>query len=471
MHEIYESILPKRYASEEMAELFSDDRRYRTWRRLWVSLAGAESRLGLPVTDEQVAELEQNIDNIDYECVSQREALVHHDVMAHIYAFGKAAPKAAGIIHLGATSCYVTDNADLILYRDALEILRGRLIKLIAILCRFSKTYSTTPALGYTHYQPAQPVTVGKRACLWIQDLKSDLDELDFVMSSIKFLGCRGTTGTEASFMDLFEGETDKIDEMNRMIAQDFGFSECFPISSQTYPRKLDVRILNCLSSIAQSMCKMATDIRLLQHDGILEEPFGQSQIGSSAMAYKRNPMRCERICSLSRYLISDAFNAVQTASNQWLERTLDDSANRRLAMPEGFMTADSILILGAYVVSGLRVNEKLTERSVKDLLPFLATEDILMEGVKRGGDRQALHEVIRKVSMDAVEAKRSGEPYDLISHLACENGFNMTEEEMRSILDPQKFIGRSEEQTLRYLRELEPLTEGVDMEVKEITA
>ena len=471
MGDVYRSILPARYASRQMAELFSDDSRYRTWRKLWVSLARAESVLGLPITEDQVRELEQNIEPIDYECAEQREAEVHHDVMAHVFAFGKAAPGAAGIIHLGATSCYVTDNADLILYRDALEILRDRLIKLIAILCRFSKTYSNTPVLGYTHYQPAQPVTVGKRACLWIQDLRSDLDEMDFVLENLCFLGCRGTTGTEASFMELFGGDTDRIDEMNRMIAGDFGFSRCFPISSQTYPRKVDVRIMNCLSSLAQSMYRMATDIRLMQHDRILEEPFSDGQIGSSAMAYKRNPIRCERICSLSRFIMTDAFNAVQTASSQWLERTLDDSANRRLSMPEGFLAADAILMLGAFIASGLRVNVGMAVRSVEEQLPFIATEDILMEGVKRGGDRQALHEVIRRCSMEASEALKNGEKYDLINRLAKETCFRMTEEEMRSILDPGRFTGRAEEQTLRYLKEMEPLTEGVDLTVEEIKA
>ncbi|MBR6312199.1 MAG: adenylosuccinate lyase, partial [Oscillospiraceae bacterium] len=329
MTERYESPLASRYASERMLELFSADTRYRTWRRLWAALAREEMKLGLPITEAQAAELEAHIEDIDYECVRAREKEVRHDVMAHVYAYGKAAPSAAGVIHLGATSCYVTDNADLIIYRDALRLLRGELLAVLKNLAAFADRYKATPTLGYTHYQPAQLVTVGKRAALWMQDLLTDLGELDFAAENIKFLGCRGTTGTEASFLDLFDGDEGKIDAMNAALAADFGFSECFGVCGQTYPRKVDSRIMNALSSIAQSCCKMANDIRLLQHDRQVEEPFEDSQIGSSAMAYKRNPIRCERICSLSRYLIADAANAPMTASVQWLERTLDDSANR----------------------------------------------------------------------------------------------------------------------------------------------
>ncbi len=392
MTDRYETPLSSRYASDYMLRLFSQDNRYQTWRRLWASLARHEMELGLPVTQEQVAELEAHITDIDYETVRQREKEVRHDVMAHIYAYGKAAPSAAGIIHLGATSCYVTDNADLIIYRDALRYIRKELLRVIANLAAFADRYRSLPALGYTHYQPAQPVTIGKRAALWMQDLVSDIEEIDFVLGCIRFLGCRGTTGTEASFMDLFEGDEAKIDEMNRGIASDFGFAGCFDVCGQTYPRKVDSRILNALSSVAQSCCRMANDIRLMQHDRQVEEPFARDQIGSSAMAYKRNPMRCERICSLSRYLMADAANAPATASLQWMERTLDDSANRRISMPEGFLCADAIIRLAQNVTAELHVNEKIVEKTLREFLTFMATENLLMEAVKRGvlygGDR-----------------------------------------------------------------------------------
>ena len=385
----YESPLSSRYASEYMLHLFSSDMRYQTWRKLWIALAKAERALGLPVSASQIADLEAHVTDIDYDCVRQREKEVRHDVMAHIYAYGKAAPSAGGIIHLGATSCYVTDNADLILYRDGLRHLRSELLKVIANLADFAGRYKALPTLGYTHYQPAQLVTVGKRACLWMQDFVSDLEELDFVLASIPFLGCRGTTGTEASFMELFDGDTQKIDEMNRMIASEFGFDRCFDVCGQTYPRKMDSRILNVLSSIAQSCYRMANDIRLLQHDRQIEEPFEKNQIGSSAMAYKRNPMRSERICSLARYLMADAMNAPMTASTQWMERTLDDSANRRISMPEGFLCADAILRLAQNVTDGLHVNEKIIKKTVMEYMPFMATENLMMEAVRRGGDRQ----------------------------------------------------------------------------------
>ena len=362
MNDRYESPLAGRYASAFMLTLFSPQKRVETWRRLWVALARAEHELGLPISAEQVAELEAHITDIDFDFAARREKETRHDVMAHIDAYGKAAPSAAGIIHLGATSCYVTDNGDLILYREGLRYLRGELLKLLKSLSIFAERYKATPTLGYTHYQPAQPVTVGKRATLWMQDFLADLEELDFVLGSLRFLGCRGTTGTEASFLDLFDGDEEKIDELNRRIAGEFGFSECFPVCGQTYPRKLDSRILNSLSALAQSACRMAQDIRLLQHDRQIEEPFEDTQIGSSAMAYKRNPMRCERICSLSRYLIVDAINAPLTASAQWLERSLDDSANRRLSLPEAFLCADAILRLAQNVSAGLRVNEKVIE-------------------------------------------------------------------------------------------------------------
>ncbi|MBQ2775421.1 MAG: adenylosuccinate lyase, partial [Clostridia bacterium] len=387
----YESPLSSRYASQYMLKLFSSDTRYQTWRKLWVALAKAEMNLGLLVTKDQVAEMEAHIEDIDYSVVQQREKEVRHDVMAHVYAFGKAAPSAAGIMHLGATSCYVTDNADLVIYRDALLYLRGELLKVVANLADFAYKYKALPTLGYTHYQPAQLVTIGKRATLWMQDFLSDLSEIDFAIENIKFLGCRGTTGTEASFVDLFDGDYSKIDEMNKQIAADFGFTECFDVCGQTYPRKVDSRILNALSSVAQSCYRMANDIRLLQHDRQLEEPFEKNQIGSSAMAYKRNPMRSERICSIARYLMADALNAPMTASTQWLERTLDDSANRRISMPEGFLCADAILRLSQNVTDGLLVNEKIVEKTVKEYLPFIATENLMMEAVKKGGDRQKL--------------------------------------------------------------------------------
>ena len=452
----YESPLSSRYASEYMLHLFSADMRIQTWRRLWVSLAKAEMELGLPITQEQVSELEAHITDIDFECAAQREKEVRHDVMAHVYAYGKAAPSAAGIIHLGATSCYVTDNADIILYRDGLKYLRGELLKVVANLAEFADRYKSMPTLGYTHYQPAQLVTVGKRATLWMQDFLSDLEELDFVIGSMKFLGCRGTTGTEASFVELFGGNTEKIDAMNRRISADFGFENCYPVCGQTYPRKLDSRILNVLSSIAQSCYRMANDIRLLQHDRQVEEPFEKNQIGSSAMAYKRNPMRCERICSLARYLMADAMNAPMTASTQWLERTLDDSANRRISMPEGFLCADAILRLSQNVTNGLHVNEKIVEKTVREYLPFIATENLMMEGVKRGGNRQELHEIIRKCSMAAAAKMKNGETWDLLADLAEYAAFGMTKQEMEAVLDPVRYIGRCPEQVDRFLASIQ---------------
>ena len=390
--------------------------------------------------------------------------------MAHVYAYGKAAPSAAGIIHLGATSCYVTDNADLILYRDALRYLRGELQAVLANLAAFARRYAATPALGYTHYQPAQPVTIGKRAALWMQDFRADLEELDFVLGTMRFLGCRGTTGTEASFMDLFEGDGGKIDEMNRRIAARFGFERCFSVCGQTYPRKVDSRILSCLSAIGQSAYRMAGDIRLLQHDRQVEEPFEEHQIGSSAMAYKRNPMRCERICSLSRYLMADAMNAPMTASTQWLERTLDDSANRRISLPEGFLCADAVLRLVQNVTTGLRVNEKVVDRAVREYLPFLATENIMMEAVKRGGNRQELHERIRQHSMAATARMKEGEPCDLLERLAGDPAFGMTRAELDAVMDPRIYTGRCAEQVERLIAEYEPLLQDAPRADAEIS-
>ncbi len=469
MTDKYESPLSSRYASDYMLHLFSQQKRIETWRKLWISLAKAEHSLGLPITEKQIEELEAHITDIDFACAAAREKEVRHDVMAHVYTYGKAAPSAAGIIHLGATSCYITDNADIVLYRDGLKYLRGELLKVIANLSRFAETYKAMPTLGYTHYQPAQLVTVGKRATLWMQDLVSDLVELDFVVETMKFLGCRGTTGTEASFLELFDGDTAKIDEMNRRISADFGFSQCFDVCGQTYPRKLDSRILNCLSSIAQSCYRMANDIRLLQHDRQVEEPFEKNQIGSSAMAYKRNPMRSERICSLSRYLMADALNAPMTASTQWLERTLDDSANRRISMPEGFLCADAILRLAQNVTDGLHVNEKIVEKTVREYLPFIATENLMMEGVKNGGDRQQLHEIIRTCSMDATAKMKNGERWDLLADLAGHPEFGMTKQEMEAVLDPMLYTGRCAEQVESYVKKVAPLIAGIDSEQAEI--
>ena len=469
MKDRYESPLSSRYASAYMLELFSPDKRYETWRRLWVALARAEHELGLPVTQAQVDELEAHVTDIDYDVVARREKEVRHDVMAHVYAYGKAAPGAAGIIHLGATSCYVTDNADLILYRDGLRYLRGELLGLIANLADFAQRYKALPTLGYTHYQPAQPVTVGKRASLWMQDFLADLEELDFVLEHLRFLGCRGTTGTEASFVELFDGDTEKIDEMNRRLAAEFGFDACFDVCGQTYPRKVDSRILNCLSAIAQSCCRMANDIRLLQHDRQVEEPFEKNQIGSSAMAYKRNPMRCERICSLSRYLMADALNAPMTASVQWMERTLDDSANRRISLPEGFLCADAILRLAQNVTDGLHVNEKIVEKSIREYLPFLATENLMMEAVKRGGDRQQLHEIIRRCSMEATARMKQGEPCDLLARLAAEPAFGLSQAEMEQLLEPSLYIGRCPEQVDRLVEKIWPLLAGANRETAQI--
>lgn len=458
MKDTYESPLASRYASKYLLGLFSPETRARTWRRLWLELARAESELGLPITKEQVADLEAHLDDIDFDVIAAREKEVRHDVMAHIYAYGLAAPTAAGILHLGATSCYVTDNADLILYRDGLRYLRTQLLGVLKNLSVFAETYKATPTLGYTHYQPAQPVTVGKRATLWMQDFLTDLAELDFVIESIPFLGCRGTTGTEASFVELFDGDTKKIDEMNQKLCRAFGFEKLWDVCGQTYPRKLDSRILNALCSIAESAYRMANDIRLLQHDRQVEEPFEEKQIGSSAMAYKRNPMRCERICSLARYLMADTMNAHMTASVQWLERTLDDSANRRISMPEGFLCADAILRIAQNVTDGLHVNEKIVDKTVRDYLPFLATENLMMEGVRRGGDRQELHEIVRSCSMDATAKMKNGEPFDLLASLALHPEFGMTKEEMEQVLDPARYIGRCPEQVDAFLAKVAPL-------------
>ena len=469
MTDKYESPLSSRYASDYMLNLFSSDTRYQTWRKLWVALARAEHKLGLNVTEEQVKELEAHLTDIDYDVVAAREKEVRHDVMAHVYAYGQKAPGAAGIIHLGATSCYVTDNADVIIYRKGLQYLRGQLLILMKNLAKFADEYKDLPTLGYTHYQPAQLVTVGKRATLWLQDYMTDLEELDFVIGQMKMLGCRGTTGTEASFMDLFEGDGDKIDEMNRMIAAEFDFDKIFDVSGQTYTRKLDSRILNVLSSIAQSAYKMANDIRLLQHDRQVEEPFEKNQIGSSAMAYKRNPMRSERICSLARYLMADAANASMTASTQWLERTLDDSANRRISLPEGFLGADAVLRLAINVTNGMVVNKTVIESVVREYLPFIATENLMMEAVKAGGNRQDLHEIIRTCSMEATARMKEGKSCDLLERLDAQKEFTLSLEEMQKVLEPSLYIGRCPQQVEAFLKKLAPLLEGVKASSEEI--
>ena len=452
----YESPLCGRYASEQMRRIFSPDRRYGTWRRLWVALAQAEHALGLPVTQEQVEELRAHVDDIDYEAVAKKERENRHDVMAHFHAYGLACPGARGIIHLGATSCFVTDNADIILYREALRLVRKKTLAVMGNLADFARKYRALPALGYTHFQPAQPVTVGKRACLWLQDFALDLEELDFVLSSLRLLGSKGTTGTQASFLALFDGDHEKVRRLDGLIAEAFAFPSCFPVAGQTYPRKLDSRILNLLSSIAQSAYRFAGDLRLLQHMREVEEPFEKGQVGSSAMAYKRNPMRAERICSLSRYVMANALNAPMTAAAQWLERTLDDSANRRISLPEGFLAVDGILDLMLNVTDGLTVYPAVIEKNLMEQLPFLATENILMAAVKNGGDRQALHEVIRVHSMEAAaRMKQEGAPCDLLERLAADGRLGLSMAHLRDVLNPADYIGRCPEQVDEYLAEV----------------
>ena len=465
----YVSPFSSRYASAYLSDLFSAETRIKTWRKLWVALAKAEHELGLPITKEQIKELQDHLDDIDFAYAAEKEKEFKHDVMAHIHAYGKEAPSAAGIIHLGATSCYVTDNADLVLYRDALLYLRGELLKVIANLCDFAEQYKAMPTLGYTHYQPAQLVTVGKRAALWLQDFVSDLEEVDFALSNIKFLGCRGTTGTAASFKELFEGDTEKIGLLNEKIASSFGFSELFDVQGQTYPRKVDSRILNALSSVAQSAHKFATDMRLLQHDRQLFEPFGKTQVGSSAMPYKRNPMMSERVCSLARYLIADAQNAPMTVSVQWMERTLDDSANRGISLPEGFLCCDAILRLCQKITAGIVVNTPVIEKTVREYLPFIATENLMMEGVKRGKSRQELHEIIRQCSMKAIERMDNGKGCDLLEQLADHEDFPLTLDEMNRVLNPSDYTGISEIQTQALVDKTRPLIKDIERENAQI--
>ena len=444
----YESPLEGRYASEAMRRVFSPDHRYGTWRRLWLALAEAEQQLGLPVTDAQLDELRAHLDDIDYDVVCAHEERVRHDVMAHVLALGDLCPTARPIIHLGATSCYVTDNADLLLLREALGLIRGKLCEALRALGDFALKTKDIPCVGLTHLQAAQPLTVGRRAACWAQDLLQDLTDLDALLPSIKLLGCRGATGTQASFLDLFDGDVDKVEAMEQAISQKLGGLPVFDVSGQTYPRKLDARVLNLLASLGISCYRFAQDVRLLQSRGEMEEPFGSSQIGSSAMAYKRNPIRAERACSLSRHLIALSQDAAMTACTQWCERTLDDSANRRIALPEAFLTADAVLDIVIYLARGLVVYPKMCERGLRDALPFIATENIMMESVKRGGDRQELHERIRVHSIAAGKnVKEEGGKNDLIERILADPAFDLSREEIDEIMKPEKYIGRSDVQ------------------------
>ena len=457
-HEFYENPLCGRYAGEEMKRLFSDDFKFSTWRRLWIALAESEKELGLDISDAQIEQMKAHVDDIDYESATRHEHEVRHDVMAHVLTFGECCPDAKPIIHLGATSCYVGDNTDIIRMREALVLVRKKLVNAIAALRDFAEKYKSVPTLAYTHFQAAQPTTVGKRATLWAYDLISDLEQLDFQLGRLELLGCKGTTGTGASFLELFDGDEKKVTELEKLIAEKMGFSRCAPVSGQTYSRKVDFYVLQVLSGIAQSASKFSSDVRLLSHLKEVDEPFESKQIGSSAMAYKRNPMRCERICSLSRYLMADAMNAPMTASVQWLERTLDDSANRRISLPEGFLCADAVLRLCQNVTNGLHVNEKIVDRAIREYLPFLATENIMMEAVKRGGDRQELHEKIRQHSMAATARMKEGESCDLLDRLAADPAFGMTRAELDAVMEPSLYIGRCKEQVERLLAEYAPL-------------
>ncbi|MCX7711237.1 MAG: adenylosuccinate lyase [Clostridia bacterium] len=455
MKNTYESPFNARYASSEMQELFSPDMKFKTWRRLWIALAEAEKELGLGITDEQIEELKKFKEDINYEVAEKKEKEVRHDVMAHVHAYGDQCTKAKGIIHLGATSCYVGDNTDIIVMTEALKLVRKKLISVIKKLSDFAMEYKDMPTLGFTHYQPAQLVTVGKRATLWIQDLLIDLEDLDFILANMKLLGSKGTTGTQASFLSLFDGDHEKVKKLEKLIAEKMGYKDVFPVSGQTYTRKLDSRVLNVLSGIAQSAYKFSNDIRLLQSMKEIEEPFEEKQIGSSAMAYKRNPMRSERISSLARYVIVDALNPAITASTQWFERTLDDSANKRISVPEAFLAVDAILNIYMNVAGGLVVYPKVIEKHLFEELPFMATENIMMEAVKRGGDRQELHEKIRVYSMEAgKQVKVEGKPNDLIERIAADPEFGMSLEEIKSVLDPKNYIGRSPEQVVDFINE-----------------
>ena len=449
----YTSPLSERYASKEMQYIFSQDMKFRTWRRLWIALAETEKELGLNITQEQIDELKAHADDINYDVAKAREKEVRHDVMSHVYAYGVQCPKAKGIIHLGATSCYVGDNTDIIVMTEALKLVQKKLVNVIAELSKFADKYKDQPTLAFTHFQPAQPTTVGKRATLWTQEFMMDLEDLEYVLGTIKLLGSKGTTGTQASFLELFEGDQETIDKIDPMIAAKMGFKECYPVSGQTYSRKVDTRVVNVLAGIAASAHKMSNDIRLLQHLKEVEEPFEKSQIGSSAMAYKRNPMRSERIASLSRYVMVDAFNPAITSATQWFERTLDDSANKRLSVPEGFLAIDGILDLCLNVVDGLVVYPKVIEKHMMAELPFMATENIMMDAVKAGGDRQELHERIRELSMEAGRnVKVEGKDNNLLELIAADPAFNLTLEELQKTMDPKKYVGRAKEQTESFI-------------------
>ena len=449
----YTSPLSERYASKEMQYIFSQDMKFRTWRRLWIALAETEKELGLNITQEQIDELKAHADDINYDVAKAREKEVRHDVMSHVYAYGVQCPKAKGIIHLGATSCYVGDNTDIIVMTEALKLVQKKLVNVIAELSRFADKYKDQPTLAFTHFQPAQPTTVGKRATLWTQEFMMDLEDLEYVLSTIRLLGSKGTTGTQASFLELFEGDQETIDKIDPMIAAKMGFKECYPVSGQTYSRKVDTRVVNVLAGIAASAHKMSNDIRLLQHLKEVEEPFEKSQIGSSAMAYKRNPMRSERIASLSRYVMVDALNPAITSATQWFERTLDDSANKRLSVPEGFLAIDGILDLCLNVVDGLVVYPKVIEKHMMAELPFMATENIMMDAVKAGGDRQELHERIRELSMEAGRnVKVEGKDNNLLELIAADPAFNLTLEELQKTMDPKKYVGRAKEQTEAFI-------------------
>lgn len=455
MKDTYESPLSSRYADREMKYLFSPDMKFRTWRKLWIALAEAEKELGLPVTQEQIDEMKAHQDDINYEVAERREKEVRHDVMSHVYAFGEQCPKARPIIHLGATSCYVGDNTDIIVMTEALKAVRNKLVGVIRVLSHFAEEYKDLPTLAFTHFQPAQPTTVGKRATLWMQELLMDLEDVEYLLSKAKLLGSKGTTGTQASFLELFDGDHEKVKQLDQKIAEKMGYTCCFPVSGQTYSRKLDSQVLNVLSGIAQSAAKFSNDIRLLQHLKEVEEPFEKNQIGSSAMAYKRNPMRSERIASLARYVMVDALNPAITSATQWFERTLDDSANKRISVPEAFLAVDAILNLYLNVADGLVVYPKVIHQRLMKELPFMATENIMMDAVKRGADRQELHERIRVHSMAASKVvKEQGEENDLLERIAADPIFGVTLQELHQIIDPKKYVGRAPEQTEEFLRE-----------------
>ncbi|MGP1612268.1 MAG: adenylosuccinate lyase [Catonella sp.] len=452
----YDSPLSGRYASKEMQYIFSQDKKFTTWRRLWIALAESERELGLNITEEQIAELKEHVNDINYDVAVAREKEVRHDVMSHVYAYGVQCPKAKGIIHLGATSCFVGDNTDIIIMTEGLKLVKKKLLNVMSKLADFAEKYKALPTLAFTHFQPAQPTTVGKRATLWLMELKLDYDDICYLIDSMQLLGSKGTTGTQASFLELFDGDHEKIKKIDKLIAEKMGFTDCFPVSGQTYSRKVDSRVLNVLAGIASSAHKFSNDIRLLQHLKEVEEPFEKSQIGSSAMAYKRNPMRSERIASLSRYVMSDLMNPYITAATQWFERTLDDSANKRLSIPEAFLAIDGILDLYMNVADGLVVYEKVIEKHIMAELPFMATENIMMDAVKRGGDRQELHEKIRTLSMEAGKnVKERGLDNNLLELIAAEPSFGITLEELKKQMDPSKYTGRSKEQVEDFLKDV----------------